>query len=82
VCPCTCSFEKVENMKQEARQKKELEKRFRTPGEGAAGEDDALERLADGASSSDESEDDDEMKLKEEQIAGARLGVDVPSPVD
>ena len=59
----------METIKQEARQKKALEKRFRTR-EGDAPEEGGLEKLADGDSSSEESEDDDEMKLKEEQIAG------------
>ena len=69
------SFEKVEMVKQEARQKVELEKRFRTREEGGAAEEGALERLTDGHSSSDDSDDDDEMKLKEEQIAGAMMSL-------
>ena len=69
-------YEKVEDMKQEARQKKELEKRFRKKevGDGDGG---ALERLGDGGTSSDDSDSDDEMKLKETQEAGARcMGCD------
>ncbi len=57
-------------MKQEARKKKELEKRFRKKDKPAVGEDGALERLDDGGTSSDDSDSDDEMKLKETQEAG------------
>ena len=66
----TCRYEKVEALKQEARRKKELEKRLRKKDGGGDGADGALEKLTDGASS-DESDSDDEMKLKEEEIAGA-----------
>ena len=61
----------VETLKQETRKKKELEKRFRKKGEFGA--DGALERLGDGGTSSDDSDSDDEMKLKETQEAGASM---------
>jgi len=69
-------YEMVEALKQETRKKKELEKRFRQKGDGAVGEgaDGALERLGDGGTSSDDSDSDDEMKLKETQEAGACCG--------
>ena len=60
----------METLKQETRKKKELEKRFRKKGE-AGDADGALERLGDGGTSSDDSDSDDEMKLKETQEAGA-----------
>ena len=64
----------VENLKQETRKKKELEKRFRKKGDAAGvGADGALERLDDGGTSSDDSDSDDEMKLKETQEAGASM---------
>ncbi len=71
-------YEMVETLKQETRKKKELEKRFRKKGDAAGeGADDALERLDDGGTSSDDSDSDDEMKLKETQEAGAFMMWDI-----
>lgn len=71
-------FEKVDELKQEMRRKKELERRLRLP-EGPGG-DDAAEASApekkerDDAQHSDSGSDvDDEDRIREEEAAGEQL---------